>query len=352
MKRKIITGALVGCLAVSGLLGLSGCSTPDPYASYTKATTESLSTQVNNILRSNYHLKLDEGNYDELVLQAHSEISGEGTLESPYIYQKEVKDFVLVGEGDKTVVDGFAFDQGLFVNYKPEGGVDYYHYDTFKIENLIIKNMTFSNHFVIGSTLTDVIEDQTIQIENVVFENVTFDFDGVEAQNNAAFYLSNPNGGVDNVTFNKCSFQNCVSTNVMNAILVVSENTADDINLTVQNCNFESINYNAIQMSGVNSSFGGEIRILNNNINNTGDRAISISTLGSTANFKMKDNIMTNASDADGELCKATIQSGARFVIKNNYWGAQIGLAPICGLVDGSAGGSMIADMEPRTSAN
>jgi len=56
---------------------------------------------------------------------------------------------------------------------------------------------------------------------------------------------------------------------------------------------------------------------------------------------------MVNASDASGELIKASVEDGATIVITDNFWSSKTGTTPVTGMVN--ATGDNILDMAPHT---
>ena len=55
---------------------------------------------------------------------------------------------------------------------------------------------------------------------------------------------------------------------------------------------------------------------------------------------------MLDASDSDGELCKAAVTQGATVNIINNYWGAKDGLTAVKGMINTE--GNSILDSKPK----
>jgi hypothetical protein len=56
---------------------------------------------------------------------------------------------------------------------------------------------------------------------------------------------------------------------------------------------------------------------------------------------------LIDASDADGELCKAKVIDGATVVISNNYWDSIEGTTPFEGMINSSGTGNIL-DENPR----
>ena len=297
---------------------------------------------------SSYKLNLSNGNYEQIRVGRANSVSGEGTSVSPYIFNRSIATLEFNGESkDSTIVNGFTFESGHAVKYNGpngSGGVDYYAYRIYNIGELVFKNMTFTGRAYIQSLLnTTYYNDVTIKIENIVFENVKFDFTSVANVNHAVHIISQ-NGGIGNVTVKNCEFKNIGGTSA-NGILIDTR-SEDDINISIENCSFQDITFNAVQISGSGSKYQGNIVIRNNTITNTGDRAIRISKLGEDSNAVISGNTLTNASDGDGELLKAAVVDGATVVIADNFWGAKQGTTAVKGMIND--GGENILDTNPR----
>ena len=323
---------------------------------YVNATAETLDSIINAPSLANrnwesYKLSLAAGNYDKLVIDHANKINvGDGTANSPFVYRRIINSLELVGENrDTTIMAGLTFDTGLHVVYTNPA---HYIYKTYAIDTLIIKNITFKDKVFIKSLIeATYYENATISINNIIFENVKFDMTDVEFAN-AALHIQSANKEIENITIRNCEFINCLGNNVTG--ITVDTRTTDDVNITIEDCKFNNISYNAIQLSGSGSCYVGRIIIRNNEIKNTGNRAIRISRIGvlgtSVGELIVENNIMINASDANGELLKCKVNEGATVVIDNNYWGASGSSTAIKGLVkDGD--NTNILDTNPKSSA-
>lgn len=305
---------------------------------------------INNRNWEDYKIILEEGNYDKLTLEYAGYVSGEGqTTGDVKLFNRNIGELSFTGiNRDTTVMDGFGINEGFAVKYKNEsnsGGLDYYLFKTYTIDTLKFSNMTFTSKVKIQSFLKTYSSYTSVVINNIVFENVKFDFENNTTDTNGAIHIISGNCGINNVVVKNCEFAN-ISTSSVNGILFDARKS-DDVNITVENCSFENIAFNAVQISGSGSNFGGNIVIRNNNINTTGDRALRISTIDSTANVTITGNIMVDASDADGELCKAKVIDGATVVISNNYWDSIEGTTPFKGMINSSGTGDIL-DENPR----
>jgi hypothetical protein len=301
-----------------------------------------------------YNLNLAAGNYDCLSIDyANKTNLGDGTASSPFVYKRVINSLQLVGEDKATTkMNGLNFKDGFFVLY-PDSEPYYYVYKTYEIDTLLVKNITFTDKVHISSLInTTYYANATINIKNVIFENVKFDMTGVTFAN-APLHIQSYNKEIENVIVKDCEFINCTGTNA-NAI-AIDVKTTDDINITIEGCKFDNIAYNAIQIAGTGNCYVGTITIKNNEIKNTGSRALRIGVLGTDVTKKGKliveNNIMINASNSSGEILKCKVDADAVVVINNNYWGAIDGATAIKGLVNDATGGANILDSNPRTSA-
>jgi len=296
-----------------------------------------------------YKINLASGEYDKFILERAGYVSGNGsTATDPKLYNRVIDELSFNGESvESTKMNGFSFDAGLHVNYKQPngaGGLDYYSYHTYTIETLKFSNMTFTNRVYISSVVNTIVGTGVIvNIENLIFENVKFDF---EENVGHAIHVISENNGIQNIVVRNCEFVSVLGTST-NGILV-DVRSEDDICITIDNNVFTDMPNNAMQFSGSGSMYTGNIVIKNNTITTTGDRAIRLSNIGSSAVVKIYGNVMTDASDSDGELCKAAVVEGATVIIKDNEWGAKEGLTPVKGMINSTSGASNIMDTNPR----
>ena len=357
MKNRFLTLALIACLIVPCFMFV-GCDKDKPTAKPEdkgiNVETSTISTLLNatELEDRNWKslkLNLAAGEYEQITMQKANRISGEGISTSPYVFDREIESLVFSGENKETTkIDGFAFNAGYAVNYVgPNGthGVDYYEYKMYEVDTLKFENLTFTSNVKIKSLVNELYNvDPTIEIDNLVFENVVFDMAN-STDSNGAVHIISQDEGVDNVVFKSCKFINCRPGTTFNGI-AIDVRSEDDIDVLVENCHFEDIGYNAIQIAGSGSNLTGDIVIRNNTIKNTGDRAIRFSNIGADAEIVITGNRMTNASDGDGELCKAAVAQGATVNIRDNYWGAKDGLTPVKGMINSQ--GENILDSKPK----
>lgn len=319
--------------------------------SVTTTNTEELTAALNggapeDRMATKYEVSLSDATYGNIKLNsAGKDDINAGGADTPKILTRKLETLSFEGESrEGTKMAGFGFKEGYAVNYKDGGGVDYYVVRSHDIGELKFKNITFTDSVKIGSLVNAYTSEPTVKIEKIVFENVTFDFTDNSTASNGAFHLIAQGGGIGSVSFTNCSFINCREGNTFNGIAIDTRN-ADDIAITVDNCDFTNIGYNAIQLAGAGSSYTGTIVIKENRITNTGDRTIRISTIGATGNVAITDNVMTNASDDAGELCKASVAEGATVTINGNTWGAREGTTAVLGMI---TSGETILDVNPK----
>ncbi len=355
MKNRFLTFALIACLIVPCFMFV-GCDKDNSKkdkgidVTTTNINTTLNATELENRNWTSLKLNLAAGEYDQITLQKANRVSGEGTTAAPYVFNREIESLVFSGESkETTMIDGFAFNAGYAVNYVgPNGGngVDYYEYKMYDVDTLKFENLTFTSNVKINSLVNASYDaDPTIEIDNLVFENVVFDMAN-STDSNGAVHIISQGEGIDNVVFKSCKFINCRPGTTFNGI-AIDVRSEDEIDVLVEKCHFEDIGYNAIQIAGSGCNLTGDITIRNNTIKNTGDRAIRFATIGADAEITITGNTMLNASDDEGELCKAAVTQGATVNIRSNYWGAKDGLTPVKGMIND--GGDNILDSKPRT---
>ena len=180
----------------------------------------------------------------------------------------------------------------------------------------IVGNNTFFNQF----TVTDeVIAGWTFQNVNFIGGGLSFTtkatvtnltLEGCNFVAGAKFSMVNTTSPIvrsENVTINYCAFDSAEGT----AILIQAVNNA-----TVQNCTFLNVGFNAVQITKA----AGEINVIGNVINGTGDRAIRIANTGADVNV-IANNIISNG-DANAELFKSSGTNGT-ITFEYNVWNGQ-----------------------------
>ncbi len=156
-------------------------------------------------------------------------------------------------------------------------------------------------------------------ITNCEFKNI----DGtVGGSSNAAVHMNlDATSSMSGFTFTD-NIIDGVTGSSASGLLVASVNGT----VTITDNKFNNITHNAIQMGG-NVGVGGApatLKIENNIISNTGDRAIrlgNVTEVGTTVSIT--GNTFTDATDADGELMKATTigtSTDVSVTIQNNTW--------------------------------
>lgn len=254
---------------------------------------------------TNIAVELADGNYDQLKLKCGLGVrsTGNGTSSDPYIETRTLNS-VTVSGGTNAKVKGFTVENGFRVHYKSP---TYYATQKYDIGTLKFKGLTFTNVVNIHDP------NDNLHIDEVVFENVTFDM-GDMTNNGAAHFIAGA-GNYDKITFKNCDFINC---NNINYPIFIDSRSADDVDITVEGCTFAAAAYNAMQISGTGSKYTGKISIVDNEISNTVDRGIRISRVGSGAAVVIKNNVLEDAADGDGEFVKFEVESGAAVEFAGN----------------------------------
>ena len=98
--------------------------------------------------------------------------------------------------------------------------------------------------------------------------------------------------------------------------------------MTVSNCNFDYIKFNAIQ-SNTNTVSNtkyyinqGLMKIKNNKFTNGKDRIIRLGEVSSNTQYVIHGNKASNFYDSDKEVMKASsLETGIVYDIANNDWG-------------------------------
>ena len=188
-----------------------------------------------------------------------------------------------------------------------------YYCDPYSLKNIKIvgvKGTSIGLRFGYG--------DSDKLIEGWIFENINF----VGENFGLIFYCSTKDITVENCTFTGGQFSNvsgtagtAVATNLTIENCVFKNTNYDDVNmrtalyigennnLTIKDCTFDNPGYNAIQLGEMQ----GDVTIENNKIDGTRDRALRFTKAAKVDNITLtiKNNVITNSKDADGEMMKA-----------------------------------------------
>ena len=87
-------------------------------------------------------------------------------------------------------------------------------------------------------------------------------------------------------------------------------------NATVEYCSFINVGFNAVQIT----KSTGEVNIISNTVNGTGDRVFRISNTGADVNVIA--NIMVSNGDAEAQLFKSSGDNGT-VTFEYNLWNGQ-----------------------------
>ena len=179
-------------------------------------------------------------------------------------------------------------------------------------ENLTIQNITFnmplpqnysSESISGGIRFLDGVNGLTIR--NCEFTN----FSQIMAQNPSSFSSS-----VKDLVIDGCNFIDIANTiNTLTAIYMgcVIEN------VTVNNCSFIGVEYNALQLSG---TVKGNVTFTNSTYRYIGNRYFNINN-AANVNWNISGNKFYSAStSATGKYFKGSTAYGTTFVIGVNYW--------------------------------
>lgn len=245
---------------------------------------------------------------DQLALNSNigTRTGGTGSSGNPYLVSQTIDTLTITGSNVK--VAGFTVETGFRTIY-PTPDPAYYITQSYDIGTLTFGNVTFTDTVAIFN-------EGDLDIDSLVFENVTFDMSGKTQA--AAAHIISTDGGIENVTFVDCKFLNC--SGIQKPIAIDCRST-DDINITITGCEFDGAAANAIQISGTNGVFTGDIVISDNDISDTADRAIRISDVGAGATLTVVDNKVDKCNVGEGEAMKTTsIDSSVTTKFWNNDW--------------------------------
>ena len=207
-------------------------------------------------------------------------------------YVRNIDELTIKGYGDNAKIDGFTLRSGFGYTGGP-ADYDAYYLSKVNIGTLKFSNVTFTDRVYIS--LVSSLNNEFATIENLVFENVTFDVSSA----NASLYVSTKFGKIANVT--------------------------------VDGCEFENINYDAVQLA--QGTFTGEIKFTNNILTTVGKRALRIASIGAGAEVTITGNETTDVS-TNGEICKSgAVDVTAEVTVSGNKWDAQADATPVLGLV-------------------
>ena len=265
-------------------------------------TEEGAEDYINTGSLKNGYIELASGTYENLKYGYNiGNITSESTGTSasgityPRYYKTNTIGNLTIG-GNGATLEGFYIHSGDCVVYDPEG--IYYVTQTHIIETLKFKNVTFTGSFTTGVG--------NASITNLVFENVTFDMSNVSG-NAAAYIYANV---AENVTFKNCKF---INGDELSQYIQINSNDECAKKVTVDGCEFDTIGYNAINISGM----GVETLVFTNNtVKNTENRGIRVNKV--VVKATVRDNTLINATDATGEAIKIGIGDNAVVVVENN----------------------------------
>ena len=179
-------------------------------------------------------------------------------------------------------------------------------YGKTNIKELYISNLTFTDVVSIG--IENANQSEVNKIDYVMFENVTFDHTG-----DYGVFIQQVAGteSIKNIIFKDCTFKN-----VKYGIMAKHIEAA---NVTVEDCVFEDLGYNGIQLD---NNLSGTIVIDNNDFINTVDRPIRFGHLLADSKVTISNSEFVNAEDSDGQVIKAsTVETGATVTLQANNWG-------------------------------
>lgn len=264
---------------------------------------------------ANINVELADGTYDQLKLSCglgDRSPTGDGAASTPYIETRTLNS-VTVSGGVNAKVKGFTVENGYYVHYK---NPTYYAIQKYNIGTLKFKGLTFTNVVSITDSVVSITNScDNLHIDEVVFENVTFDMGGMPNDSDAAAHFIARAGNYDKITFKNCEFKNCGS---IKKPIAIDARTPDDVDITVEGCTFDAAAYNAMQIGGAGSKYRGKISIVDNEISNTVERGIRISSVGDGAAIVIKDNEFKNAANRDGEFVKIGIEDGTTVEFAGN----------------------------------
>ena len=265
-------------------------------------TEEGAEDYINTGSLKNGYIELASGTYENLKYGHNigiitDESTGTDASENPHpLYYKTNTIGNLTIGGNGATLEGFYIHSGDCVVYDPEG--IYYVTQTHIIETLKFKNVTFTGSFTTS--------DKYTSITNLVFENVTFDMSNVSGHTAANIYAN----VAESITFKNCKFINGAE---LKNYIQINSNDECAKKVTVDGCEFDTIGYNAINISGM----GVETLVFTNNtVKNTEDRGIRVSKV--TVKATIRGNTLINAADANGEAIKMEIVDNAVVVVENN----------------------------------
>ena len=157
-----------------------------------------------------------------------------------------------------------------------------------------------------GTSLGETIDEITVESCNFITD--TPDSSSNYSQYNASSYLvawKNNIFGTINYKNNKVDghFQGVYTQN------------ADEVNVVGND--ISNTTHNAIAVKSGSDSFTGTIKILNNKISNTSDRAIRFGKCDNTKIY-IENNTITNGVDSDNELIKSEAITDTIYILKNN----------------------------------
>ena len=183
--------------------------------------------------------------------------------------------------------------------------MDYYCFNKFKVGNLTIRNITLNQSDIVSFDNNQY--GVPLEIGKIFFENVTFDVESSDGS--ISHTIIGNNTVIGSIEYNGCNFIGNKEYLTQNGILVDSR-SPNEVDITVEGCTFINIGYNAVQISGTGSNYAGNISLMGNTVDTTGDRAFRISKVSDASKINIYNNTLIGCEDELFSAFKVEAEKG------------------------------------------
>lgn len=230
-----------------------------------------------------------------------AEVTGTGT--DPYVVKPDnFAEFLLSADSKDSVIKlsagDYEFQTPTASNFCLEN-ITIVGADGAKVKGFTIYENVHGVYKVDGLTFKNVIFEGTAWLSADDMKNITFD--GCTFKNDAQINQNDPNEHISNLVIKNCKFEGDATVgNTTNTAIMVENATG----LTIDNCTFEKIDYNAMQLCTLN----GKVVVTNNKILSTGSRNL----------YFTKDNMTADVTVSGNTFCiPATPKADGNFIKSN-----------------------------------
>ena len=231
------------------------------------------------------------------------------TTSDAYHYFRTIQNVTFVGEKNAIIGAGILVNNQYFNKGTPIGG------DNGEYSDVIRDNksyMSFYNHTTLNNITFEGLNFRSVSaiIEMYSYHNFT-GYDSINKATISNITIKDCNYYVNGETSGKASARFYTKNSGIFSNITYNNNTVygyqkaletiSTTNVTIRNNTVENIRHNAFSIFGEGNDYSGTIIIDGNTITNGADRAIKLDD-GHNASITITNNVITNASDSDGEV--------------------------------------------------